>query len=119
MFWMRSSEASSCLIRFCTETLSAASVLGVTVAVAHLKALDGLGEDLVERSGCLVGSQIVARDQTLAQQIVVRAGHADREFGVGGDQRPAATDRDVGIAQRRLPDALCGTFVEGRFVRQR
>ena len=30
----RSSEASSCLIRFCTGTLSAASVRGVTVPVA-------------------------------------------------------------------------------------
>ena len=53
-------------MRFCTETLSAASVRGVTVpvggeAVAHLEALDGFGDVVVVRAGCLVGGKVAAR----------------------------------------------------------
>ena len=58
-------------------------------------------------------------DQALAQQVVVGAGCADREFRVRGNCRPAAAHRDVGIAERGLLDSLRGAFVEGRFMRQR
>jgi hypothetical protein len=86
-------------------------------AMAHLEALDRLGDTLVKRSRCLVGSKIVAEHQTLAQQIIVRAGGAEREFGFRRDHRPAAADRQIRIAQRGLLDPLCGAFVEGRLVR--
>jgi len=43
-------------------------------------------------------------------------GHTEREFGFRGNHRPAAAYREIRIAQRRLPDPLCGVFVEGRLV---
>ena len=65
-------------MRFWTETLSAASVRGVTVpvgsqAVAHLETLDGIGKRVVIGAGRPVGSEIAADDQALAQEFVMRS----------------------------------------------
>ena len=84
--------------------------------MAHLEALDRLGDNLVKRSRCLVEGEIVAQHQTLAQQIIMGAGCDKREFGVRRDHRPAAAHRQIRIAQRGLADALRGAFIEGRLV---
>jgi hypothetical protein len=42
--------------------------------------------------------------KALAQQIVVRSRHAEREFGVGGNRRPSAAHREIRIAQRGFLD---------------
>ena len=125
MFARRSSEASSCLMRFCTETLSAASVRGVTVPVGARPWRDLEAFDAPRRRRrhtapvALSAARSPLIEQALAQQIVMRALHADGEFGVGGNRRPAAAHRDIGIAQRGLPDPLRGALVVGRLVRQR
>jgi hypothetical protein len=62
---------------------------------------------------------IAAHQQTLAQQVVMRSGRAEHEFGIGGDRRPSAAHRDVRIAQCCFPDPLRGALVIGRLVRQR
>ena len=67
----------------------------------------------------LVVGKVAAHQQPLAQEIVVRSLRAEREFCLGRDRRPAAAHRDVGIAQRSLPDPLCGALVKGRLMRQR
>jgi hypothetical protein len=87
--------------------------------MAHLKMLDGLGQRLVERSGCLVGGEVLADDQAASQQFVVRASHAKRELGVSRNRWPPATDREIRIAQRRFLDPLRRPFVESRLMRQR
>ena len=124
MLSRRSSEASSCLIRFCTGTLSAASVRGVTVPVGARpwrawKRLTASATTSSIGAGRLVGGEVAGDDQALAQQIVIRPRHADREFGVGRDRRPAAAHREIRIAQRGFLDPLRGAFVEGRLMRQR
>jgi len=63
MLSRRSSEASSCLIRFCTGTLSAAIVRGETAPVGAspwrtLEALYCLGQRLIERAGGLVRGEV-------------------------------------------------------------
>ena len=55
-------------------------------AVAHLEALDALGDNIVVRSGSLVGDQIAADQQALAQQIVMRSRRAEGEFGLRGNR---------------------------------
>ena len=82
-------EASSCLIRFRTETSSAgrgcaASRSRCSQAMARLEASDGLSDHVVIRSGRLVGGEIAAHQETPAQQIIVRPLNAEREFGLGG-----------------------------------
>ena len=86
-------------------------------AMAQLETLDAFGENIVVRAGCLVGNEIAADQQTLAQQIVMRSRRAEHEFGLGGNHWPAAAHRDIGIAQRRFPDPLRGALVVGRLVR--
>ena len=124
MFSSRWSEASNCRMRFCTGTFIAAIVRGVIVAgrceaVAGLEAFHGVGEILVEGAARLVGGKIAGDDQPLAQEIVIGALGAEREFGVCRDRRPAAAHGEIGIAQRRILDALGGSFVIGRLMRQR
>ena len=46
-------------------------------AMAHLETLHGFRDVLVERAGRLVGGEVAADDQALAQQIVIGAGGAD------------------------------------------
>ena len=111
-------------MRFCTETLSAAMRArrhraGRGEPVADLEALDGFGDVVVERARRLVVGEVAGDDQALAQQIVIGAGYAEREFRVRGNRRPAAAHGDVGIAERGLLDSLRGAFVEGRLMRQR
>src|SRR5581483_965457 len=84
-----------------------------------LEALDGLGKRVVERTRALLGGEILGHDQAKAQQIVMGAGHADCEPGVRRDGRPAAAYGEIGIAQRRLLDALGRALIESRLVRQR
>ena len=88
-------------------------------AVAVLETHHGLGDFLVEQPGRPLGGEIAGDDQALAQQIVVRPRRTHGEFGVGGNCRPAAAHRNVGIAQRGFLDSFGGAFVEGRFMRQR
>ena len=85
--------------------------------MARLEALHGLGDGVVIGAGSLVGGEIAADQEPLPQQLVLRSGHAGREFGVGGNRRPSAAHREIGITQRGLLDPLRGTFVEGRLVR--
>ena len=87
--------------------------------MAHLEALDGLGEGIVIGAGRLVGGEIAADDQALAQQIVMGALCAQNEFGVGRDRRPSAAHRDVGVTQRGLADSLRAALVIGRLMRER
>ena len=111
-------------MRFCTGTFIAASVRGVIVPVGARpwrawKRFTRVGEILVEGAARLVGGKVAGDDQPLAQEIVIGALHAEREFGVCRDRRPAAAHREIGIAQRRVLDALGGAFVIGRLMRQR
>ena len=88
-------------------------------AVAQLEALDCVGERVVIGARGLVGGEIGADDQALSQQLVMGTLHAQCDFGVGGDRRPAAAHRDVRIAQRGFADTLRASFVVGRLMRER
>ena len=125
MLSRRSSEASSCLIRFCTGTLSAARVRGVTVPVGARpwrawKRITPSATTSSYGAGRLVGGEIAA-DQIRRLRSRSSCGPCDArcEFGVGGNRRPSAAHREIRITQRRFPDPLRGAFVEGRFMRQR
>ena len=87
--------------------------------VAHLEALHGLGDGVVERTGRLVGGEVAGDDQPLAQEIVIGAGDTDREFCIRWNGRPTAAHGDVGIAQRRFLDPLRRAFVVDRLMRER
>jgi len=87
--------------------------------VTRLETLYALGNDVVIRSGRLVGGKIAADQQAPAQQIIVRSLHAESKFGIGGYRRPSAADRKIRITQRRFPDSLRRAFVVCRFVRER
>jgi hypothetical protein len=88
-------------------------------AVARLETHHALGDNFVKCAGRLVGGKIAADQKPSPQQVVMRPLHPNREFGVGRNRRPSAAYREIGITQRRIPGALRGAFVEGRFVRQR
>ena len=88
-------------------------------AVARLESFYRFRERVVVGACGFVAGKVLGDDQALAQQVVMRALYAGREFSLGRNHRPAAAHRDVGIAQRGFLDPLRGAFVEGRLMRQR
>ena len=125
MFSRRSSEASSCLMRFCTGTLRAASVRGVTVPVAASPWRTWkrfIASATTSSYGPVVGLS-AARSPLTSKRRRSRSSFGpatpDGECGIGRKHRPAAAHRQIGITQRGLLEALRGAFVEGRFMRQR